>query len=88
MNGGYFMIDFTGLNLSESEAQEIEGIYKIVYAALDRKKPICCYNLSADDGVIVTPTFGSAVINGTTITLTVYGKTLTITNDDNVVVAA
>ena len=45
MNGGYFMIDCTGLDLIKGQTpQEIPGLYAEMQKAQKSGKPIYCYN--------------------------------------------
>lgn len=50
MNGGYILVDVTGLNLSSSSEQEIAGIWDKAVTALKVQKPIvfhgCTYGLA------------------------------------------
>ena len=43
MNGGYFMVDCTGLDLSLSTAQEITGIWDKAVKAMKQEKPIIAH---------------------------------------------
>ena len=42
-NGGYIMVDCTGLDLSISTSQEIDGIWDKAEKALNQKKPIIAH---------------------------------------------
>ncbi len=45
MNGGYIMIDCSGLDLSKgSTEQTINGIYKKVADSMAKNKPLYCVN--------------------------------------------
>ena len=55
MNGGYFLIDGTGLNLLADSSQTITGIYKNTKAAIDSGKPIWVCGMEYGSGVPLTP---------------------------------
>lgn len=44
LKGGYAMIDCKGLELTETDPQEIEGVWEIAKKALESGKPIIAYN--------------------------------------------
>ncbi len=59
MNGGYIMVNCTGLNLSETDPQSISGIWNEAKKAIAANKPIVAYGAiygSAD--VSPVPVFG------------------------------
>lgn len=56
MNGGYILIDATGLNLSSSSEQEIAGIWDKAVTALKVKKPIVVHGC----------TYGAALVSPVT----------------------
>lgn len=87
MNGGYAMIDGTGINLSVASAQEIDGIYKQIYDAMSTDKPLLFTGVLMGNTGLMTPTYGTAHISGETIRVLLAGKNLTVTTDDNVTVA-
>lgn len=43
MNGGYILVDVTGLNLSSDASQEIDGIWDKAVTALKVGKPIVVF---------------------------------------------
>ena len=56
MNGGYFMIDCTGLDLIKgSTPQEIAGLYAEMQKAQKSGKPILCYNAVWGTQGVITP---------------------------------
>lgn len=55
MNGGYFLADCTGLDLSDSNSQEIAGIWEKAVSALASGKPIIAHNCVYGSGVPVSP---------------------------------
>lgn len=46
MNGGYFNVDCTGLDLSKSEKQTITGIWDKAVNAMQINKPLMVYGCS------------------------------------------
>ena len=88
MNGGYAMIDGTGINLSVTTAQEIDGIYEQIYNAMSTDKPLLFTGVLMENTGLMTPTYGTAYISGETIRVLLSGKNLTVTTDDNVTVAS
>ncbi len=55
MNGGYINVDCTGLDLSKSTAQEIDGIWNAAKRALHSEKPIIAGGCIYGTGKHVTP---------------------------------
>ena len=55
MNGGYFLADCTGLDLTEDSAQSISGIWDQAVNALKSDKPIMAYNCVYGTGKRVSP---------------------------------
>lgn len=44
MNGGYFMIDCGGLDLTDTNEQTIDGLYNQIIAGINSGKPLIAYN--------------------------------------------
>ena len=63
MNGGYCMVDCTGLVLTNGNNQTINGIYKQIDAAAKSGKPIWAYNCGYNDGVL-SPVPGMVLYEG------------------------
>ena len=55
MNGGYFLLDCMGLDLTETDPQEIAGSWENVKAAIASDKPIIAHNCVYGSGVKVSP---------------------------------
>ena len=55
MNGGYFLLDCTGLDLTEDSAQTISGSWQNAVNALKSNKPIIAHNCVYGTGVKVSP---------------------------------
>lgn len=59
MNGGYFNVDFTGLDLSKSEKQSVTGIWDKAVDALKSEKPIHAYGCTHGAALMSpVPAFG------------------------------
>lgn len=82
MNGGYFLADCTGLDLSSSSAQSITGIWEKAKNALASEKPIIAHNCVYGTGVPVSPVtcFGWQLA---TDEIVIVGATLHIHIKDN-----
>lgn len=88
MNGGYFMVDAVGVNLSADEAVKIDGLYKKVFTAMDSGKPVMMNNiLNGSDG-LYTPIYVSCALSGDTIMVHTPHKSFTIASDDTVTILA
>ena len=55
MNGGYFLLDCTGLDLTLDTAQSISGSWQNTVNALKSNKPIIAHNCVYGSGVKVSP---------------------------------
>lgn len=55
MNGGYFLLDCTGLDLTLETAQSISGCWQNTVNAIKSNKPIMAYNCIYGTGVKVSP---------------------------------
>ena len=86
MNGGYVMIDCTGIELTTETAQEVPGIYAAVKKAVACNKPIYAVNCKWESdimtpvAVMITPrSSGDYIATASTLQLD-------ITADDTVTV--
>lgn len=77
MNGGYFLLDATGLDLSSGSAQSISGCWQLAKDAIASKKPIIAHNCVYGTGVPVSPVtcFGWYI---STTEIVIVGATLHI----------
>ena len=72
-NGGYILVDFSGVNLNDENPQVIPGIFTAVDAALKTNKPIIAINavMSVEDiaTIPVSPffMFGTHLITETEV---------------------
>lgn len=82
MNSGYIMVDVTGLDVSDSEAQTIPGIYERLEKAMATKKPICIFGATNNEGEI-SPAFVT-VTEGAGVGFTLGSFAALITSDDEV----
>ena len=55
MNGGYIMVDCTGIDLTDNTSQSISGIWYKAVKAVKADKPIVAYNCEYGTGVTVSP---------------------------------
>ena len=55
MNGGYINIDVSGLDITKTEKQTINGIYKKILEAKKADKPIFLYNAVAGNSGKTSP---------------------------------
>lgn len=81
-NGGYVMVDITGLDVSDSEAQTIDGLYSRLEDAMATGKPIMVYGAKNNDGEI-SPAFVT-VTEGAGVGFTLGSFTALVTSDDEV----
>lgn len=88
MNGGYALIDGTGIDLSVSTAQEVDTIYNRISAGMGAKKPLIFCGLHMGNAVLMTPIYGGAYLSGNNIIVLLAGKTLTVTSNNTVTVAS
>lgn len=84
MNGGYIMIDCSGLDLNKgSTEQTIKGLYKKVADAMKKNKPLYCVNAVWGDYGRMTPISCFAnMSSGTNIIVTSSTLQVTITKED------
>ena len=89
MNGGYCLIDCTGINFSSGEAETVNGIHKKFYDAMGQNKIIFACNIigDSDDG-LYTPIPCICILDGETINVTSAVKNFTISTADLVTITA
>lgn len=82
MNGGYFLLDCTGLDLTKDTAQSISGCWQKAVDAIASNKPIIAHNCIYDTGVPVSPVtcFGWYIASDEIV---IVGATLHIHVKDN-----
>lgn len=87
MNGGYAMIDLTGLDLAEDSEQTLDGVYAKAVRAMSLNKPIVLNNLKSGTADC-TPTYARAMLDDTSVILAFEATTVTITSADKATVAS
>lgn len=86
MNGGYIMIDATGLDLAVSTAQTIAGIYARFTAAITTGKPIMLCNAVSGSTPITPAYIDGGEVSGNYV-FSLGTATLTITSSDAITVS-
>lgn len=81
MNGGYVMIDCTGLDLTDESKQTISGIYDKVETAYKTGKPVYANNCNWGTGLVMSP-IPVMVLPLSSGIFTCTAATLQITVDD------
>ena len=82
MNGGYVMVDCTGLDLGDLGT--VSGIYKKVKTAIESNKPIQLYNLkNGTQKFTPIPAFGG-IESATSVFVSFVPVTLHISSSDEV----
>lgn len=84
-NPGYTLVDCSGLDLSDSTAQTITGLYARAKAALETGKPAYACNAKWDD-MPALPISVTAWMEGTTIVATGHVIRVEIASNDSVTV--
>lgn len=82
MNGGYFLLDCSGLDLTKDTAQSITGCWQRTVDAIAANKPIIAHNCVYGSGVPVSPVtcFGWYIASDEIV---IVGATLHIHVKDN-----
>lgn len=87
LKGGYFMIDGTGVDLSDSSEQTVPGSWNQALAAVEGGKPLVFYNTVYGSGVPVSPVPGFGwKISSTEIVLVGATLHIHVKNTDKVTV--
>ena len=87
MNGGYIMIDATGLDLIKGETpQTVNGMYNAVKRAMVINKPMYCLNAIWGTGKPVTPIQFFAIDFGDVIICTASTLQIIITPQDSITI--
>jgi len=79
---GYIMVEVNGLDLSDTEAQTIPGLYSRLIKALDTGKAIMLTGIKNGDAV-VSPIYVTATL-GAGATIVLSGIAAIVTDDDKV----
>lgn len=87
MNGGYFMIDCAGLDLTDTNEQTINGLYEHMLAGIKSGKPLIAYNCvwgSNSDSPLTPIQFFAQKWNSTMVVGTASILNITCTSADKV----
>ena len=87
MNGGYIMVNGSGLDLAAESAQTIEGIYSQVDTAYKTGKPVYIYGCVSGSAAVSPIAIMLLQTNETTYTATAGTQQLVITDADAVTVS-
>ena len=83
-NGGYQIIDLKNIKLTVGTGTKIDGVYDKIKST---RKAILISGLNVG-GTEYHDTFVELTVSGTNYTGTIYGKTITISNEDLVTISA
>lgn len=88
MKGGYINIDASGLDVSKTEKQTINGIYKKILDAKKVDKPIFLYNVVAGNSGKLSPivVFCSFASDGETISCDFSSLQINVNKIDEVTI--
>lgn len=86
MTGGYHIVNFKGVNLETSNETgvTITGVYNSIENSYFKS---LLFTGVVIDGVEKNSVYATPIITDGNYTISVYGKTITITNTDNVKIA-
>lgn len=88
MNGGYVMIDCTGLDLTKGQTpQTISGMFDLVKDAMETNKPMYCVNANWD-GAYISPIQVFAVEFPGYIIVTASTLQVTVTEEDVITITS
>lgn len=88
-NGGYILVDFSGVDISDSEPQIIPGIFTAFDAALKTNKPIIAINAVTfiedvgTETVSPIPLYGAHYISENIIVMALGQAQVRVTRDGN-----
>lgn len=86
MNGGYVMVDFTGLNATSESAVTIKGIYNTVFNGMSVNKPMIFFNILSGENGLATPINAVCVLGEDQIIAHTILGTITISSADSVTI--
>lgn len=78
---GYIMVDATGLDISDTQAQTVTGIYNKLVAALGTGKEILLGGVANGDGVLSITSI-TCMTGDSAITIAMPGFTATVASTD------
>lgn len=82
VNHGYVFVDATGLDVSDSKAQNIPGLHSKLERAIETGKPIFITGMT-NGNASVSPV-SAACTMGAAVTITMSGFTASVDSDDDV----
>lgn len=80
---GYIMVDATGLDVSDTEAQTVDGLYDRLVAALATGKEVLLTGVVNDDAEY-SPTSITCAMGDAGVTIVMPGFTAVVADDDEV----
>ena len=89
MKGGYYMVDCSGLDLTDSTKQEKAGLFAAMQKALKSNKPLIAYGFvwgDNSDSPLSPITFFAQARTSSLIVATASTKNVTVNSDDEVYV--
>lgn len=86
MNGGYYMVDCTGLELASNEVQTMPGIWGDAVDAIESGKPIIAHGCTYDDAEVSPVTAFGWYIHSDEIVIVGATLHIHIKDDDTAVV--
>lgn len=84
-NYGYKAVSLKNVNLTSAEAQTVNGIFESLETTYS--KPILLTDIIID-GVEKNATFIELILSSGNLTFTIYGRNITVTEDDSVSINA
>lgn len=88
MNGGYVLVDCTGINLLSQTSQTVTGIYEKCKNAIKYNKPIFAVNCEYGSGVPMTPIAVMAIEEAGTIIFTASILQIRVSSADAVTIVS
>ena len=86
-NGGYFMLNVAGIDLSASKKETVAGIHAKVAKAYATGKPVICYGI-VNGSAKVAPVNVTLEPSSTSYVITINTTTVTIDNADGITIAS
>ena len=89
MKGGYYMVDCSGLDLTDATKQEKAGLFAAMQKALKSNKPLIAYGFvwgDNSDSPLSPITFFAQAWTSSLIVGTASTKNITVNSDDEVYV--
>lgn len=87
MNGGYVMLDATGVDLSADAKKTVTGLHAKIKKAIESEKPIVFYGI-VNDTAKLAPVFATVEPSSTSYVVTINATTATVDSSDGVTIAS